>query len=387
MAEENVIATINLPRDTTLQAIAGQWAIANSLKKLELKKAGIDVTATDWESFRAMVRGGTLLGAYDIGDQFKTTRGDDTLIWDLVHYGKDEAGNYAVLQTHETYKTAMQFDGREALFYAAADLPAGTYHFTMDRVGWTKYTGSFQFTTTKVVPKGGQLCFDTGAGSDTLPKQIISYANQTTTTALETVALTMGTTGTDLATIGTLNHIQRVVYGSNNYKESAIRQWLNSDKAAGSVWTPQTNYDRPPTWSATEAGFMNGLEAEFIAVVANSTQRTALNTTTDGGGYVDTTDKFFLAARSQLNYNIENGVDEGGTWEYYTRFRADSGTGRNDGDDQNRIKYYNGSVRHQWLRSPYYSSACSGRIVYTGGRVSSAAAQNTCSVAPACIIR
>ena len=383
----NSLGKIDLIRDTTAQAIVAQIATANALKRAELKKAGVNLNATDWQSFQAMVRSGALLSAYDIGSQFQVTRGDDTLIWDLVHYSKDDDGNYAVLQMHDVYKNNLQFDAREALFYAVADLPAGTYHFAIDKAEWKAYTGSLQFTTTKAVPKGGQICFDTAAGSEILPKQAISYNSQTSTTALETVTLTVGTTGTDLSTINTLNHIQRAVYGSNNYKESAIRQWLNSDKVAGSVWTPQTNYDRPPSWLTTEAGFMNGLDADFVAVASPNTQRIALNTSTDGGGYVDVKDKFFIASRSQLNYNFENGVDEGEPWTYYTRFRADAGTGRNDGDDENRVKYHNGSVRHQWLRSPNYGNAFSTRIVYTGGRVSYTAAQNTFSVAPACIIR
>ena len=63
-------------------------------------------------------------------------------------------------------------------------------------------------------------------------------------------------------------------YGSNNYKESAIRQLINSDKAAGSVWTPQTNYDRPPNWNTSKAGFLNGLEADFLSAIGKTKKKT-----------------------------------------------------------------------------------------------------------------
>lgn len=384
----NSLGKIDLIRDTTAQAIVAQMATANALKRAELKKAGVDLNATDWKSFQSMVRAGTLLAVYSIGSQFKTMRGDDALIWDLVHYGEDDNGKYAVLQMHDCYKNALQFMARQAFFYANADLPAGTYHVTFTKTNWPTYEGfALQFTTTKVVLKGGQLTLSTDAGSTTLPKSVVSYSSSTSTTAIETVALTKGNAGTDLSTLGTINHCQKAVYGSNNYKESALRQWLNSDKAAGSVWTPQQNYDRPPTWNTSEAGFMNGLDGEFVSVVSKETVKTALNTLTDGGGFVETNDKFFIPAQGQENFNDTNNIDEGKPWGYYTKFRADGKTGRNDGDDTNRLKYYNNQNRYYWLRTPDVSSACYYRVVYISGRLSSSSAQVTCGVAPACIIR
>ena len=77
-----------------------------------------------------------------------------------------------------------------------------------------------------------------------------------------------------------MNHSHRIRYGSNNWVESAMRQYLNSDKAAGSVWTPQTKFDRPPSWNANTAGFMNGLDADFLAVIGKTTKVTCRNTVT-----------------------------------------------------------------------------------------------------------
>lgn len=388
MADENILATIQLPRDKTLQSIAGELATANYLKRLQLKNAGIDVTANDWQTFQSLVRSGALLSVYSIGSQFKTTRGSDTLIWDLVHYGEDDDGKYTVLQMHDVYKNNMMFGQTQAFFYAANDLPTGTYHITFTGTSWATWEGvALQFTTTKVLPKGGQLVLSQDSQSTVIPKSVISYSGSTSTTAIETVALSKGSGGIDLSTKGALNHCQRAVYGSNNYRDSALRQWLNSDKAAGSVWTPVTNYDRPPSWATSEDGFMHGLDADFLTIVSKERVRTALNTITDGGGFVDTNDKFFIPGQGQENYSDTNNIDEGKPWNYYTKYRADGKTGRNDGDDANRLKYYNGQSRYQWLRTPDVSGAYDCRIVYVGGRLSGSGAMFSWAVAPACVIR
>ena len=57
------------------------------------------------------------------------------------------------------------------------------------------------------------------------------------------------------------------MWGSNNYAQSAARQWLNSDAAAGSVWTPTNKFDRAPSWATSKVGFMKGLPADFLAAV------------------------------------------------------------------------------------------------------------------------
>lgn len=127
---------------------------------------------------------------------------------------------------------------------------------------------TYQFTLTKAVPKGGQIVWNGAWDQDPLKYDIKTYASPTSTTVIETVKPTEGTGGTELTT---LNSGQRMCYGSNNYKESAVREWLNSDKVAGSVWTPATNYDRPPSWVSNKAGFMNGMDADFLAVIGKTT--------------------------------------------------------------------------------------------------------------------
>lgn len=131
----------------------------------------------------------------------------------------------------------LPFDAPEAIYYAESQLAAGTYHFTTD--GYDKWAaGTYQFTLTQAVPAGGQIVlngyYDAHQGAFTNAK-INTYASRTTTTPIESnVAIIAGSAGTNLGTTGegNVNHIQRISYGSNNYKESAMRQFLNSASPA-----------------------------------------------------------------------------------------------------------------------------------------------------------
>lgn len=212
----------------------------------------------------------------------------------------------------------------------------------------------------------------------------VTLADKTNTpvpaTVIETVKPTEGTGGTELTT---LNSGQRMCYGSNNYKESAVREWLNSDKVAGSVWTPATNYDRPPSWVSNKAGFMNGMDADFLAVIGKTTKVTCRNNVTDGGGSDTTKDKFFLLSRRELFMGDEvSSVKEGEPYPYYSNYS--DYTSPNTGADSNRVKYKNGSPQWQWERTPYAGHSNNVRGVNYAGNLSNNYANYSDGVAPAC---
>ena len=195
--------------------------------------------------------------------------------------------------------------------------------------------------------------------------KISTYESRTSTTAIESnISVTEGANGTALTPT---NHTHRIRYGSNNWQQSALRQWLNSNADAGGVWTPKTIYDRPPTWAASEAGFRNGLDADFLAVTGAVKKRTALNTITDGGGYIDTEETFFLPSRGEIGSTNEGGINEGVPYQYYEDMLVNGV--RNDGELPARIKYLGGSPRSVWLRSPDVGYARYVRSVYTSGAV------------------
>ena len=247
---------------------------------------------------------------------------------------------------------------------------------------------------TKDLPIGGQLSgFETCADTDPSNWKVKAWASSSATTATETVAVSSGSSGTSLGSLipagdGVLNSIHRVGYGNNNWRDSALRQWCNSSAVAGSVWKPQHKFDRAPTWALTAAGFMNDLDPEFLAVVSTTNVTTVLNAVTDGGGSVVTKDKFFLLSRTEVNGSNETSIAEGSPLQYFTDFRKDTGTGRNDGVDDNRIKHYisNGVATYWWLRTPTSGNGYYVRLMYPTGYVNGNYAYNGFGVVPACRI-
>ena len=382
----------NFPRREDYTRIAAAIESQNQLLGNHFKAAGESV-ARSWEGFRNLCRTGGVRAYYAVGDQLQCKKGDTTLTWDIVHIGdvKETGGNYVILQTHDCLPMGtMEFDSREAIFRAKSDLPAGTYHFTTSTAGitdtdWTDpsksgWSKTWQFTTTKVVPAGGQICFakDTEWNTDLSTCGIATYSKPTDTTALETVTLAEGTGGTDLATLGTINHAQRICYGYNRWSQSGIRQWLNSKADKGAWWSPRNDFDRPEHY-ATWAGFMNDLDADFLAVVAKSNIVTDINKIGDAGGHDTTQDYFFLPAMVNINggdnfYSSPGSavqdIEDTVVWDYYTKFRRDGKTGTNTEQDDNRRKYRQGSSTELgwWERSPNCSYAYYVRIVYDGGR-------------------
>ena len=349
------------------------------------------IVVKSWKDIQAIVRLGLASKVFHIGDQLVCNKGDKQLVWDIIGFDHDvpadaQFKHSMTIQLHDLLPSAMQFDGTEALFYCETELAAGTYHFTLLAGYDTAYGGgkSYQFTLTKAVPAGGVIMFPWSYQKQASTVLVSTYESRTATTAIESVAVTEGTGGTALDTLGECNHTHRIRYGSNNWKQSAMRQFLNSKGAAGTYWTPQTNFDRPPTWNASTAGFLSDLDEDFLEVVGEVTKRTVLNTVCDGGGYEDLTEKFFLISRSEAYAGNENGIEEGTPYEYYSLGSDLSAAGT--GDDSNRIKYRGGSATYWWLRSPHSGDGYGVRKLNPSGYLNSYDANNSYGVAPACNI-
>lgn len=232
---------------------------------------------------------------------------------------------------------------------------------------------------TQAIPADGQLVATDSA--------FTTYDSRSTTVYTETgtVSTTELSGATDLGTCATglLNHMDRVKYGSNNYKESALRQWLNSDAAANTPVTRLTKLSRPASYS--QAGFLSGWAAADLACLSDHTWLCSANTTyecpselggtTTKNGIYSVTDKIGLASEKEI-FGSYQWTDAGDT-------QFDLYVGSENAD---RIKYYNNSARSWWLRSPggYYASH--ERYVGTSGAVSSVSASNTYGVVPACKI-
>lgn len=362
-----------------------------------------------WEDIKNAVRLGLGAKLFPVGYEFTTedaTTGA-VITWVVRDHDKHAAANgklthsmtleakYVYSNSAGTYLTLV-FDAYEALYYAAEEIPAGTYNFTWNYATGSMVNGTYQFTLTKAVPAGGQIVLGTNSNSTAITGcKIATYATVAATAAIESgIVVTEGSEGTSLGTIAAtsatsenLNCAQRIMWGSNNYAQSAARQWLNSDAAAGSVWTPTNKFDRAPSWATSKAGFMKGLPADFLAAVQPAAIPCRTNSvfevnSLDGTEYTVNTvytlnDMFFMLSRPEIYGSWDSSsIKDGELLEYYEGLT-----------DIERIKYdAAGSARYCWLRSPSPGHAGNERHVETSGALSSYTAINGNGVAPACII-
>ena len=361
--------------------------VTNKYLKSIADEVAVGFMFSSFAEIQAIVRSGRHLDLIPIGTQIVTSRGGANIIFDVI--GKDidtpsdpSLTHSLTLLMHEPYDS-VQFSAPQAMYYAEAELPAGTYNVT-PKNGWTAGMGNgktYQFTLTKPVPKGGQIVWNGAWDKDPLSYKIKTYDKQTSTAEIETVTPVEGSDGTELTP---LNHPHRMCYGSNNYKESAIRQLINSAQPAGSVWTPQTKYDRPPNWVISKAGFINGLDTDFLSVIGKTKKKTARCRLIDTG-VDETNDKFFLLSRSEFYAGNEySDCDEGAPYPYFANYS--DYTSPNTGADKNRIKYKNGAPQWWWGRTPYSGYAYNVRSVGTTGQLHSNSANNTIGAVVACNI-
>ena len=370
------------------------------------KWAAVEPGITSWEKVQLIVRAGLAPRYFPVGYEFVThdSTEDTDITWRVVGHDTIKAADEAlthsmVLETKCVYSNStgsyigMQFDASETLYYAETGLEAGTYNFTL-LAGYDETYGggkTYSFTLTQPVPAGGIIMFPWGYNQQASEVKISTYATQADTTAIETVPVTEGSEGTSLGTADgkteNMNHTHRIRYGSNNYAQSAIKQWLNSAEAVGSVWTPQTVFDRPPNWASNRTGFLAGLPEDFLSVVQAAIVPCRTNSifevdSLDGTEFAinqiyNLEEKFFLLSRPEIY----------GTWDnsdYKDGEQLDFYKGLTDAE---RIKYDpSGSAWYCWLRSPYPGHAGHARIVYTSGVVNSSIATSALAAAPACII-
>lgn len=347
-----------------------------------------NIDVTSWYGVRDVVRRGLASRFFQVGDQLVCEKDGVEIRWDIVGIDQDTPAdsNFShsmTLMAHDVYITAA-FDAKEALFAFDDGLEAGTYHFTIDQQPWVAddVGKTVQFTLQNAIPAGGQLVINNAYSATVVGATISAFASGTSTTAIETVTMSEGSDGTDLGSVGNAltgsatNSIQRALLGSNNWSQSAARQYLNSNAAAGAYWTPKTKWDRPPGYVATTAGFLKGLDADFVSVLGKVVKTTSQNTVTDGGGGVQSEELIFLPSRSEIYGSAEiSGVNEGAIYDYYK-----------NATNADRIKYQGTAARYWWLRTPYSTFAGNVRYVYTSGALDYDGALSGRGLAPACCI-
>lgn len=360
----------NIPEDTNAQLADYEQRVGT----LE-EAVGNLITVDSWQTVQEIVRSGEAEKYFEVGDQLVTTYDGVEYVLDVIGINHDEPAdpqytNSLTLQFHDCIMNC-QFDAPEWLFYAEAELVAGTYYF------YDSYnSANYEFTTTQSVPLGGSIDVSVWGDSQN-PTEVKTY--DASGVLLETLPVAVSATGTELTTC---NDLRCVRYGSNNYLESNIREFLNSEEDTFQ-FDKQTVYDRASAGSPYNgAGFLKNLDPELRAVIGPVDKQVIRNTVTDGGGQDLFSDTVFLLSRKEVY-----GVDEGNVtgeapYAYYEAMAASPTTGDLDG----RIKYLSGSARHWWLRSPNPANSYAPRYVIRTGGISSNYAHSAYGLAPACTI-
>lgn len=383
--------------------------IVHSVNIIEAFLTGIISDPNDWSEIKAAVEAGFGKQLFPTGYEFVVPHqimGDS--VWVVRGHDYDPLGteltdgrHNMLLEMKKAYGapnaayTGIQYDQREAFYYTETGLAAGTYTFHIQESYSNWVVGDYQFTLDSAVPAGGQLAFNGDVTAALTSRSVQAFTSGASASAIQTVPITAGNAGTFLGNTGAsqskcdvgFNSLHRASYGSNNYAQSAIRQWLTSDAAAGSVWTQQTVFDRIPSWGTSSSvayqGFKKGFSNDFLQSIVAQKLPCRTNSIFETNGYATNAvytiqDTFFLLSRPEIYGSWDSELyKDGAQLEYYVGLA-----------DTDRILYDNiGTARYKWLRSPYPGNAHTARSVYaTTGAISSSGASGADGVAPACII-
>ena len=355
----------NLPNSKQFQRLNGYLqTIAGALVS--------QMDTSTWEGIQKIVEMGLAPKYFPVGTQLVVNHskyGDmvfDVVAHDYLKSTTDENAHTMTILSHDTLPDAMRFDQPEAFYYTDV-LNPGTYNFTLayDCYDWKKGTYSF---TVDSYQEGVQLAIARLSNEGLTTAKITAHP---VGNSYETyrVDIRSGKEGTDLGTlgVGNLNHPQRVYAGSNNYAASAVRQFLNSSAPVGEVWNRCTNFDRPPVWSNSLAGFTHGLGKDFLSVVGKVRLPCSTNNTYEQGyyefepnqWYTLDNDKFYLPSQMEIIGNFGSTTEDNSK-----RFPFYEGSMVAD-----RIKYIHGtSTPASWmLRSTHLNSPSAVRRISEEG--------------------
>ena len=186
---------------------------------------------------------------------------------------------------------------------------------------------------------------------------------------------------------GDVNHRDIYRYGYNRYLKSGQRQWLNSAACNGDWWESQHNGDCPPSQLANYAGFMAGLDDDFLAVVNPIKVQVAANTVTDLGDTDIMYDLFFLPSVEEM-YGLPQAAGVEGDYFPYWKTKTGLSNPDNSANAGRIITAIDNQSSAQTcrLRSASRGSAYIAWYVYATGTLSGGNANTSYRCAPACAI-
>ena len=186
-------------------------------------------------------------------------------------------------------------------------------------------------------------------------------------------------------------------YGNNRWIYANIRQWLNSQAAAGQWYSAQHGQDAPPSnanvWDnyneyQQEAGFLAGFSANFLAALLTTTH-TVGKAQVDGGGTESCTDKIFLATCTEVG--LSGDVTAGSKLAIFSNDA--SRQAKPTAEAVSKSEYTNSSLNanspwYWWLADAYASYSYRVRYVNSSGALDwDGACSGNRGVRPLCNIK
>ncbi len=299
----------------------------------------------DWKTIRRIVQSGNARKYFPLGHEFVTydSERQQNITWRVVGYDHFTPADSSVkhtmvleskyiLSTSSGSANVTNYSFDQA-FYCAENEPlkAGSYYFTVRNNNYYAADNgkSFGFTLTQDVPQGGFLTLEGAFNKSLEGTQIVSrQPNNARATKIESATLTESTEGINLGKTGTstLNDITRAKAGLDNYAQSRVRQWLNSDKVQNeAVFLPQTKFDYFLNYEVN-AGFLSALPRDFVDCLItvnldNNTNIVYEVDSLDGSSFTagenyQTQDKMFFLSLSEVS-GVSYTAMVGKQLEYY----------------------------------------------------------------------
>ena len=360
----------------------------NDVEDLNEKISILANRGNSWKEIRQNVKMGYGETLYPVGTDFEVECTENSPYQSIVftvvdHSVIDDEPCMTLLM--KNCINGLQLEHEQALIVPTETLVAGTYHFNFPNNYDASHDGTktVQFTLVNDVQANDQIMIQYPNNQSWIGKNLTVYSNFTNT-VLETCVMSEGEDGIDLGIAdgsGIINHITRARYGANNWKESAMRQWLNTDVLVNEWQTQQNRYQRPCTYLTKQNGFMSWFNSDFIGVIKETNHLNRTNRVYDSLGVktpYSTDDKFFLLSQEEVGFNSEDNIICGTCFDYYI-----------GAENIDRIKYdiNNGTTaRWWWLRTPTPSYAHYERHVYDNGSLVISYGYSGNAVASACTI-
>ena len=338
---------------------------------VDLATYGITTTGTPQEGDRIIVTVAATEQNFDVMDHDLHTPVNPALTHTMA----------LLLHDMAAYGT-IPFCPPQLLYYTDVELPAGSYKFTLDHGaygGGIDQDGIYMFTTDVAIPADGGIRHnavgyykESGyAKTDITGGKVIIYGpGDARAIVKDNITCSEWDGDTECYDLGTFtarsttyhtadgkhNFTERNAYGSNRWKTSVARQWLNSDGApvpdgsevVSNWYTRQTVFDCPPG-GAKLAGYLYGLDTALVAVICPVKVKTAIpdpDKISGGEIYEETEDKIWLPSMTEIYGSNNMGVAEGSQFDYWK-----------DTSDAAKIKYQGSTARHWWLRGAYPGNA------------------------------